>query len=716
MAAVDSIVESAHQRTKLITRNMREYTLHDADHLFRVLEHMGRLIPNEVLCTLSVPELALLILSAFLHDVGMAPPEHEIQQWFSFWDRPLPVTRAISEPTKQFGRFVKGHPRLASDIANAERDGQGTSAQLIKEYLVAEHIRTTHAQRAQDIIQSEYRDALIFRNRNLTPLLGRLCKSHNEDAISLQSLESSLIFENDVYACLPFIGVVLRLADLLDFDAKRTPDVLFANLRIEHPVSLEEWKKHRAISGWVIKPRQIAFAADCGHPAIEASIRHFCNVIDTELLACSKVLSTLQDGLRGSLGPKYNLDLPAQVNRDQIRPALSSSGHPLYKFSDTRFTLSQREIIDLLMGKALYGNQPDVAIREALQNSIDTCRERQGLQRHWADAYVPEISVELIQNNGRPILRISDNGMGMNEDIIQRFYAKKGASFYRAQQHFDLQAEAGESFVAISRFGIGVLSYFMLADAISVDTRRLLGPAQPDGPLYMRVESVDSVFWLAAGIRPLPGTTTEFFIRPESIWYRRKDSHLLTAIKTSVPHPPIPIRIRVGSSYIIHDGHDYCEPIDETWGRANHIRRLDVNLTDEQKGIVGVAAIAILESNGVPVNSFRFDENESDFAASSGRKYWSELMVTPDSHHQGIFRRTNSFEQRRDTGLRELTHLDGYVHSRGQLALHGISVYREMFSPVNSFIPMLPFAISCKLDVVSPSDLDLQAAQSRNSQ
>lgn len=127
MAAVDSIVESAHQRTKLITRNMREYTLHDADHLFRVLEHMGRLIPNEVLCTLSVPELALLILSAFLHDVGMAPPEHEIQQWFSFWDRPLPVTRAISEPTKQFGRFVKGHPRLASDIANAERDGQGTS-------------------------------------------------------------------------------------------------------------------------------------------------------------------------------------------------------------------------------------------------------------------------------------------------------------------------------------------------------------------------------------------------------------------------------------------------------------------------------------------------------------------------------------------------------------------------------------------------------------
>jgi len=54
---------------------MDEYTLHDDIHLFRVLYLMERLLTKEVIENLSVPERMLLILTAFFHDIGMAPDE-----------------------------------------------------------------------------------------------------------------------------------------------------------------------------------------------------------------------------------------------------------------------------------------------------------------------------------------------------------------------------------------------------------------------------------------------------------------------------------------------------------------------------------------------------------------------------------------------------------------------------------------------------------------
>src|SRR5260370_38367633 len=50
-----------------------DFTLHDEQHAFRVAERMIDVIPVDVLPTLSELELALLLLSAYLHDIGMRP-------------------------------------------------------------------------------------------------------------------------------------------------------------------------------------------------------------------------------------------------------------------------------------------------------------------------------------------------------------------------------------------------------------------------------------------------------------------------------------------------------------------------------------------------------------------------------------------------------------------------------------------------------------------
>jgi hypothetical protein len=50
-----------------------DFTLHDDRHSFRVAKRMVEIIPPDVFPSLNVYELALLLLSAYLHDIGMTP-------------------------------------------------------------------------------------------------------------------------------------------------------------------------------------------------------------------------------------------------------------------------------------------------------------------------------------------------------------------------------------------------------------------------------------------------------------------------------------------------------------------------------------------------------------------------------------------------------------------------------------------------------------------
>ena len=86
LSLVFESVDYAYQKSKLILKHMPEYTLHDGDHLFRVLYLMEKLITVEKLNQLSTPELLLLILTAFFHDIGMAPKEKEIRAWKKDWE------------------------------------------------------------------------------------------------------------------------------------------------------------------------------------------------------------------------------------------------------------------------------------------------------------------------------------------------------------------------------------------------------------------------------------------------------------------------------------------------------------------------------------------------------------------------------------------------------------------------------------------------------
>ncbi|MDD5413175.1 MAG: HD domain-containing protein, partial [Methylobacter sp.] len=318
LTLVDEATFFAYQKTKSILRHMGEFTLHDGDHLFRVLRLMERLLSKEVVEKLSVPELMLLILSAFFHDIGMAPEEKVVLSWRKVWDISPDFEDEIDQGEyEKFLRYYSARPEEKLKIETFTAQGKNSDADMIKNYLIADHIRSTHADRAREIIQNHWEGKIIYRDTDLTSEFAAICFSHNEDALLLLELDKRYLCGPEIFACLPLIAVILRLADLLDFDAKRTPAVLYSHLFVRHPISLNEWKKHRTVEAWAINNELIQYSAKCEHPAIEASIRAFCDIIDKELSACNNIISSINDFNRINNGEVF-IKVPFRVNRSKI--------------------------------------------------------------------------------------------------------------------------------------------------------------------------------------------------------------------------------------------------------------------------------------------------------------------------------------------------------------------------------------------------------------
>lgn len=350
LVCVDDCFEDAVNRTKSVIKHMPEYTLHDEVHLLRVVDIMSHLIPRRTMERLTPLELAGLMLSAAYHDIGMAPSDKEV--------RALLGTRRVSggNDKRRYLEVREEHPTLLKRQQYLRRVGKNFEAQEIEMWFLVEHLRRTHAERARKLLLHEYAKKMIYDNYQFAAPLADVCFSHNEDPAALRAIPAhQLVRGGGEYCNWRFVAVVLRLADILDFDPKRTPPILFEHLGIRDSVSVREWKKHLAITGWDIQPEQIAFAAQCRDPVIEKCIRDFVRMIDNELIGSRAILAEMHDSGAPDLARQYALDLPFQVETKDIQAAVGPDG-PLYIFADLGFSLDQDRITDSAHGAQSISN------------------------------------------------------------------------------------------------------------------------------------------------------------------------------------------------------------------------------------------------------------------------------------------------------------------------------------------------------------------------
>ncbi len=158
------------------------------------------------------------------------------------------------------------------------------------------------------------------------------------------------------------------------------------------------------------------------------------------------------------------------------------------RMKDYRFQVNLGGMIEILSDH-LYSS-PDVYIRELLQNGVDAITGRMIREKEEKEAgrQASEIAGRIVLEieEGRQLI-FSDNGQGLTEEEIHQFLAIIGESSKRNPADGRIRTDY------IGRFGIGLLSCFMVSDHIRMLTRSagkeapvLEWQGRPDGTYTIR--------------------------------------------------------------------------------------------------------------------------------------------------------------------------------------------------------------------------------------
>ncbi len=547
------VVDNAKIISDQIVRRLPQYTLHNGTHLFNVLSIMEELLPEETLGQLTPLECALCILAAFTHDLGMVMLDDEVRKYQEPTGTPenqewLRHRDAYPEELRQIKRWQKirdGEPNCKDEAGRHCKDEAGRRVGYFEGHLLAEFIRKRHADRLDpirhwlDLLEKEAKNQTLFcyGNFNFKHYLVQIGVSHGQRVSWLrETLTQGSKQDNFCRLAggervnLAFPGLLVRLADIMDFDASRAPGILYQHFGIENAVSRDEWNKHMAMTGWGFDGDTLTYEADeCGHPVYEKSIRGFVSAIKREVEGVSEELNW-QQRLLGNKGNNYQLCLPRSVE-SRIQAALDDQGQPVYIFHDLQFELDQHEIQQLLMGESLYAD-PTLCLRELIQNALDALQMRDLRLKVLAqdpnarveptDLLRPteELQVKVTWGHDsatdREYIRVWDNGCGMTREVLERYFTKMGKSYYRSPEYErerQILREHGFIVSPISQFGIGFLSCFMLADEVRLRTRPGQASSGDRAAYDVHLSGPGSLFWLSPGTLERQGTEITLFLK-----------------------------------------------------------------------------------------------------------------------------------------------------------------------------------------------------------
>ena len=442
---------------------LEEYTKHDISHIDAMLEMYDWIIPTPTKSLMTPADWLLVTITTYLHDFGLLVTRDEFERrnacdsYAAFARR---VTQSDEPSTMDY----------RSQIAKMDHEEK-------ERFLYQEFVRSNHAQRIRAWLQ-ETPDLSWGGDPRITEALntllgsleetfledvGLVCESHHLDDINdsrKYPVSRPYGRTHQEEANVQYAAFLLRTSDLLHITKDRVPSMAAVVINPRNPKSQVEWAKQRAVRS--VRPLQPARSTE-GEGAPIDTIEVHATFKEAEgyfgltayLQYASRQLSQTHSWSNDSLATgTTNYVFPwRRIDMSHIE----AKGFIAEPFE---FSIDQGKILDLLTGHTLY-NDTGVVIRELVQNSLDAVR----LQAQLSDSsYTPRIDIQW--NSTDKALCITDNGVGMTQSTIERNFLKVGASRY---QEADFRKQHPD-FTPISRFGIGVLSTFMVADDVSVST------------------------------------------------------------------------------------------------------------------------------------------------------------------------------------------------------------------------------------------------------
>lgn len=384
-----------------IKKSYPKYTTHNIQHSWRILKRIDDILPKKTKESLSSLEIFSLIIAAIFHDTGMIDAAE-----------------------------IKDHPDY-SEI-------------FLKKYFTNE----------LKIIQ-DYTSRLV-------ECIGFIIRSHGLSWELMKSAELFKLTEKilDQPLRVNILCILLRLGDLLDLDAERTPEAVrqYAIGNTLDDNSIAHHLRHRKLSHFNCNSEYIEITVEPDSREQHLIWAQWLNYIEQEILYANTYVFKEHD-------------LPTLPVPNLI---INKNKNASYELWPLRFEIDKKGRIWEVVSQSVYTGKFDF-IRELIQNGIDatltwiyineSSKITGHIPRMWSlSDYHPFVLV--FYSEKKNTLSVIDNGIGMSKQSLQDYL------FTVAEAGFSVQKiKRNISFPSIAKFGIGFVACLVRADTISIQTK-----------------------------------------------------------------------------------------------------------------------------------------------------------------------------------------------------------------------------------------------------
>ena len=182
-----------------------------------------------------------------------------------------------------------------------------------------------------------------------------------------------------------------------------------------------------------------------------------------------------------------------------------------------QFKAEIAEMLDLVVN-SLYSKK-EIFLRELISNASDAIDRAKflSLTDKTLNADGAEWKIQLAADKSAKTLTVSDNGIGMDADELERnlgTIASSGTKKFREM----LKEKGGDALPElIGQFGVGFYAAFMVADKVTVETRKRGGEAS-----FKWESGMSGGYTISDGDRDFPGTSITLHLRDDLAEYLDK--------------------------------------------------------------------------------------------------------------------------------------------------------------------------------------------------